>query len=99
MQKIFDFHTHPFWDDASNICSHKDIVKMAKEDMRPMFENMGVAGIAGSVILRDDSLPLWEKIAACNDLKENGSEQLYAVTCFSDKDKFMSQTRGKEAKV
>lgn len=28
--------------------------------------------------------------AACAELRENGSEQLYAVTCFSDKDKFMS---------
>jgi predicted TIM-barrel fold metal-dependent hydrolase len=68
MQKIFDFHTHPFWDDASNICNHKDIIKMAKEDMRPMFEKMGVVGIAGSVILLGDALPLWERIVACNDL-------------------------------
>ena len=37
-------------------------------------------------------------LAACNALKENGSEQLYAVTCFSDKDKFMSQTERKEAR-
>lgn len=38
-------------------------------------------------------------LAACNDLKAQGSEQLYAVTCFSDKDKFMSQTQKKEATV
>ena len=28
--------------------------------------------------------------AACAELRETGSEQLYAVTCFSDKEKFMS---------
>lgn len=28
--------------------------------------------------------------AACADLRGNGRQQLYAVTCFSDKDKFMS---------
>lgn len=33
--------------------------------------------------------------AACADLRENGDEQLYAVTCFSDKDKFMSNVTRK----
>lgn len=31
-------------------------------------------------------------IETCNMLKATGDEHLYAVTCFSDKDKFMSQT-------
>lgn len=30
--------------------------------------------------------------AACRELRENGEEQLYAVTCFSDKEKFLSNT-------
>lgn len=30
--------------------------------------------------------------AACADIRENGEEQLYAVTCFSDQAKFMSNT-------
>ena len=30
--------------------------------------------------------------AACQELRESGEEQLYAVTCFSDKEKFLSNT-------
>ncbi len=33
--------------------------------------------------------------AACAELRAHGSEQLYAVTCFSDKDKFMSNVERK----
>ena len=33
--------------------------------------------------------------AACQAIKETGDEQLYAVTCFSDKDKFLSNTERK----
>ncbi len=31
-------------------------------------------------------------VQACDQLRGDGDEQLYAVTCFSDKEKFMSQT-------
>ena len=31
-------------------------------------------------------------VQACDLLRGDGNEQLYAVTCFSDKEKFMSQT-------
>lgn len=38
-----------------------------------------------------EKLKVYEDIdAACADLRENGKQQLYAVTCFSDKDKLMS---------
>ncbi len=38
-----------------------------------------------------EKIKVFEDIdAACAELRENGSQQLYAVTCFSDKDKFMS---------
>ena len=67
MCRIIDFHTHPFWDDASNICNHKSIIKMEKEDIRPMFEHLGVVCIAGSVIHRDAALSHWEAIKISND--------------------------------
>lgn len=38
-----------------------------------------------------EKVKMYEDIdKACADLREHGEEQLYAVTCFSDKDKFMS---------
>lgn len=38
-----------------------------------------------------EKLKVFEDIdAACADLREHGDQQLYAVTCFSDKDKLMS---------
>ncbi|MBQ6431758.1 MAG: DUF1727 domain-containing protein [Oscillospiraceae bacterium] len=38
-----------------------------------------------------EKLKVFEDIdAACAELREHGSQQLYAVTCFSDKDKLMS---------
>lgn len=38
-----------------------------------------------------EKLRVFEDIdAACADLREHGAQQLYAVTCFSDKDKLMS---------
>ena len=33
--------------------------------------------------------------AACEEIKQQGSEQLYAVTCFSDRMKFLSNTEVK----
>ncbi len=68
MQKIIDFHTHPFLSDAFNICLYKDVIKMQADDMLPMFRQLGVEHIAGSVILKDNKLPVWENIVACNDM-------------------------------
>ena len=40
-----------------------------------------------------EKLALHENIrAAAEELKEAGDEELYVVTCFSDRDKFLSQT-------
>ena len=43
-----------------------------------------------------EKLKVFEDIdAACADLREHGSQQLYAVTCFSDKDKLMENVNVK----
>lgn len=67
MAKIIDFHTHPFLDDNSNICDHKDIIPVKKEDIRATFDGLGVEMICGSVIILDSPLPPWDNIRACND--------------------------------
>jgi len=67
MTKIIDFHTHPFLDDNSNICSHKDIIPMKKEGIRATFDGLGVEMICGSVIFRDPNRSQWDNIRAGND--------------------------------
>jgi predicted TIM-barrel fold metal-dependent hydrolase len=67
MQKIFDFHTHPFLGDSSNLCPHKERIPMQWQNIHPMYEKLGVAGIAGSVIFRDPQLSPWENIVQGND--------------------------------
>ena len=66
MERIFDFHTHPFLDDGSNLCAHRDVIPMICEDIRPLFGCLGVERIAGSVLLWDRSRSPWENLAACN---------------------------------
>ncbi len=68
MHKIIDFHTHPFLSDSTNICSHTDVIDMHSDDILPMFKQLGVEHIAGSVILKDNTLSVWENIIACNDM-------------------------------
>ena len=67
MAKIIDFHTHPFLDDNSNICNHKDIIPMNKEGIRATFAGLGIEMICGSVIVRDPNRSQWENIKASND--------------------------------
>ncbi|MBO2526676.1 MAG: DUF1727 domain-containing protein [Clostridiales bacterium] len=65
----------------------------------PLIENIYLCGkYCNDLAMRfsftkiaPEKIKVFEDIdAACADLRENGSQQLYAVTCFSDKDKFMS---------
>ena len=65
---IIDFHTHPFLTEASNICSHKAIIPMSCESIRPTFAALGVDMICGSVIQKpQEGRTMWETIRACND--------------------------------
>ena len=48
--EIIDFHTHPFWDDKNNICSHIAHCNMSADGTKKVFENLGVSRICGSVL-------------------------------------------------
>ncbi len=50
--EIIDFHTHPFLDDYSNICSHTEHCNMSVEGTRELFAQLGVSRICGSVLRR-----------------------------------------------
>ena len=62
--EIIDFHTHPFADEASNICKYQ---KDRMEDTVSYLQELGVSRICGSVIYRQipDATP-WETIQECN---------------------------------
>ena len=49
---IIDFHTHPFFEDKNNICSHKDIINMDVDTTFDEFKKLGVSKICGSVIVK-----------------------------------------------
>lgn len=81
MGRIFDFHTHPFLDNASNLCAHRDVISMSWKEIRPLFDSLGIERIAGSVLLWDREQPVWENLAACNaaalELRERLGEFYY----------------------
>ncbi len=47
---IIDFHTHPFIDDNSNICSHTDFCKMDVDETLKVMGELNVSKFCGSVI-------------------------------------------------
>ena len=77
--EIIDFHTHPFTDKPSNICSHQDETEVTFDRSIAYLKGMGISKICGSVICRntDEHAPYksdWEMIADSNrralELKE-----------------------------
>ncbi len=51
--EIIDFHTHPFNDSATNICSHKAYLNMSAENTVDYLKGLGISKICGSVICRN----------------------------------------------
>jgi predicted TIM-barrel fold metal-dependent hydrolase len=51
--EIIDFHTHPFFDNTSNICAYKDSYKMGAEDMELEMRSFGISRMVGGVIRLD----------------------------------------------
>ncbi len=49
---IIDFHTHPFADRESNICSHTEYCDMSKEKTKEIMAELGISRFCGSVIRR-----------------------------------------------
>jgi len=68
--EIIDFHTHPFIDDDSNICSHIEFSNMSAENTIKDFKALGVSKICGSIICqRDRNAPMeWKYIRKVNDI-------------------------------
>ena len=67
--EIIDFHTHPFVDEKTNICSHREFCNMSKDNTIDVFIKLGVSKICGSVIEKTLSIEQygWEKIKISNN--------------------------------
>ena len=78
--EIIDFHTHPFFEPAQNICSHKEYCNMSAENTKSLFDRLGVSKICGSVIapVKDGDRAVWSKI------KENNDAALYLRDLYGD---------------
>ncbi len=68
--EIIDFHTHPFINQNSNICSHKEHCDMSADNTKKLMSELGVSRICGSVlgrvIKKDFEGDVWQEIKKCN---------------------------------
>ena len=68
--EIIDFHTHPFLESAYDISSHKEYLKLTKEDTTRLLKNLGVTKICGSALnlekLSEGENP-WETVKLFNE--------------------------------
>ncbi|MBQ4527021.1 MAG: amidohydrolase [Clostridia bacterium] len=78
--EIIDFHTHPFYDNESNICAHKEYCNMSINDTTDVFKKLNVTKICGSVVsLRDEpNRNNWDEI------KKNNNKALLLKEIYGD---------------
>ena len=66
--EIIDFHTHPFLDDAGNICVHNEVLSLRTEQIEKQLRALGISHICGSVIRRNTGEKSdWERLKKCNE--------------------------------
>lgn len=66
--EIIDFHTHPFIDDETNICSHKEYFNITPEGTVDYLKGMGITKICGSVAtIGDNGMKGFDKIKNDNN--------------------------------
>ncbi len=69
--EIIDFHTHPFDDCDTNICTHQSYLNMSAESTVEYLKGLGISKICGSVIYRNSKTDSifdnpWEMVAESN---------------------------------
>lgn len=69
--EIIDFHTHPFDDSATNICSHQAYLNMSAENTVEYLKGLGITKICGTVLCRNTKRNSiydnpWQMIAESN---------------------------------
>jgi len=68
--EIIDFHTHPFQEEAENICMHKEYCDMSRKNTLTYLKGLGISKICGSVLDAKRTFPegttLWERLSYSN---------------------------------
>ena len=67
MRKIIDFHTHPFSENSSNICTNVAYCNMSKENTEKDLRSLGISHIMGSVLNGRTPVPDMNHIKELND--------------------------------
>ncbi len=86
-RKYFTSETSWLWDINFNLLNHELVqnIYLCGKYCNDLAMRLTFSDIPG------EKIKVYQDIdAACGAIRENGDEQLYAVTCFSDKDKFLS---------
>ena len=65
--EIIDFHTHPFVDDATNICQYQKDCRLKTETIKDEIGALGISRICGSVIRRNPNIGHWERLKQANE--------------------------------
>lgn len=66
--EIIDFHTHPFLDEAGNICVHNEVLSLRTEQIEEQMRSLGISHICGSVIRKNTGEASdWERLKRCNE--------------------------------
>ena len=66
--EIIDFHTHPFLDDAGNICQHQSVLSLHPEQIKAQMQALGISKICGSVIRRKIGEETdWQRLKRANE--------------------------------
>ena len=61
--EIIDFHTHPFLDEAGNICVHNAVLSLRTEQIEEQMRSLGISHICGSVIRKNTGEASdWERL-------------------------------------
>lgn len=68
MNRIIDFHTHPYRSDDFNVCQYKTDVGIHYKTVRSTLESIGIEAICGSVInIANSKITCWEDVSTLND--------------------------------
>ena len=80
MNKIIDFHTHPYLDQAENFCMYTDDFKLSPKEAEEDLRKAGITKICGSVIHRMD----YDVSRGFEQIKELNDKALEAKEFYGD---------------
>ena len=73
--KIIDFHTHPYFDEKTNICRYKEFT-FSPDVYKKQLQSLGIEKICGSVLAPMKKISYWEDVQQLNDTAQKLKEEL-----------------------